>query len=400
MSNRSSLEDVKISNRQIIVSHMRGHGLISRTQLAQETGLSKATITRILGDLINEGLVEEVRTIESTVGRPHVLLRLVYRTRCAVGVELTATQARITLTDMNARPIKQRIRPVHTSNVITILDELAEEIKSLFKDITAELVGVGVAVPGVANVQTGVVTLELLDGQHEVPLVSMLSERVNLPVIAVNRAHAAAWGERWYEAGDPITDLLYIRLSTIVEAGVILNDRLHTGKSLAAGAVGHMTVDPQGDQCFCGNYGCLNTIASEPALLARARAQLKENSTSMLMAMVEGKPSFLTMNHLMRAVQAGDGLALQIFADTGKAIGVVVAGLLNLLNFERVIIGGQLSAAGPALLGPLQEEVIQRALPSSLIFSRVEITRLAADGASIGAASIVLQDPNYAYNPH
>jgi len=379
---------------------MRGHGLISRTQLAQETGLSKATVTRILNDMIQDGLVEEVRTTESAVGRPHILLRLVYRTRCAIGVELTATQVRITLTDMNARPIKQRIRPVNTSDVLTVLDELAVEINNLCKDVTSEPVGVGVAVPGVVNAQTGVVTIELLDGGHEVPLVSMLSERINLPVVAVNQAHAAAWGEKWYGAGDPITDLLYIRLSTIVEAGVILDGRLHTGKSLAAGAIGHMTVDPEGEQCFCGNYGCLNTIASEPALLARTREQLLENSTSMLVAMVESKPAFLTMNHLIRAVQAGDSLALQVFADTGKAIGIIVAGLLNLLNFERVIIGGQLSAAGPALLGPLQEEVYRRALPSSLVFGRLEITRLAANGASIGAASIVLQDPTYAYKQH
>ena len=395
MGSISSLEDVKSTNRQAVLNKLRNNDLLSRTLLAEETGLSKATITRILSELLDEGMVEEVRTTEGSVGRPHVLLRLVTRTKCAVGVELTSSVARITLTDMNARPLKQRIVPIYDHAVEIILDSLSHEIVELCQDVPSEqMVGVGVAVPGIVNPSTGIVNLDFPAGWRDISLVSQLKERLGYPVVVANQVHAAAWGEKWY-GGSQINDLLYIRLGSKAEAGLILDGNLHFGKMFMAGAIGHMTIDPVGASCSCGNRGCLNTIVGAPAVLATARARLKDNSASMLLGMVEGNASFLTMEHLMRAVQAGDGLAMQIFHEVGQAVGVITAGLMNLLNFEKVIIGGQLSMAESALLTPLQEEVNQRALPSSLVLGRIEITRLGADAASIGAASLLLQKQTY-----
>ena len=395
MGNISSIEDVKSTNRQAVLNKLRRMDLLSRTQLAEETGLSKATITRILSELLTEGLVEEVRTIESGVGRPHVLLRLVTRTRCAVGVELTSSVARITLTDMNARPLKQRIVPINDHDVKIILDGLAREVTELCQDVPAEqMVGLGVAVPGIVNPLTGIVNLDFPAGWRDVSLVSRLKERLGYPVVVANQVHAAAWGEKWY-GGNQVSDLLYIRLGSKAEAGVILDGNLHFGKMFTAGAIGHMTIDPAGDLCACGNHGCLNTVVGSPAVLATARMRLKDNSASMLLGMVEGNTSLLTMEHLMGAVQAGDGLAMQIFQDVGRAVGIIIAGLMNLLSFEKVIIGGQLSMAESALLTPLQEEVYRRALPSSLVLGRIEITKLGADAASIGAASLLLQKQTY-----
>lgn len=400
MNGVSVIADAKHSNRQQILNLLRGQNLLSRTQMAQKTGLSKATITRLLNEMIRDGLVEEVRTTESGVGRPHVLLRLASRTRCAIGVELTPALARITLTDMNARPLKQRIQMVYKQDIDHILDALAEEIRMISQDVLPEqLVGVGVAVPGMVDSATGVVSLDPSAGWPEVSLARLLTSRLGQPVFIANQAHAAAWGEKWYGKFGSIDDLLYVRLGTIVEAGVVLAGRLHTGKMLTAGAIGHMTYDPQGSQCFCGNHGCLNTVASATALLANTRTRLKHNSSSMLMALVEGKPSFLTMEHMLLAMEAGDGLAVEMFAEAGRAVGVVVASLLNLLNFERVIIGGQLSAAGNVLLTPLRNEVSRRALPSSLVLGRIEMTSLEANAASIGAACLILQSPAITQNP-
>jgi glucokinase len=222
---------------------------------------------------------------------------------------------------------------------------------------------------------------------------------IDFPVSVVNQAQAAAWGEKWAGSGMQNSDLLFIRLGTTVEAGLVIHDRLHFGKTLSAGAIGHMTLNPDGLPCACGNHGCLNTVTSVPALLSSARALLKDNRTSLLMGMVEGNPSLLTLDHLIQAVQSGDGLAVQVFSDAGRALGVIVASLFNLLNLEKVIIGGPISAAGNALLSPLEDEVYHRALPASLVLGRIEMTHLGADAASIGAASIILQDAMNIHEP-
>jgi predicted NBD/HSP70 family sugar kinase len=396
----TSIEDVKSANRKIIMQVMRVQSPISRTQLAAATGLSKATVSRILGDLLEEGLAEEVRTTESGVGRPHILLRLASKARFAVGIELTANIARVMLTDMNARPIKQRIQPVINQGVSGIVDEIAAGIKDITRDIPAsQLVGVGVAIPGTVDVRTGIVSLEYPAGWLDYPLVAHLAKQIELPFLVVNQAQAAAWGEKWAGGGIQISELLFIRLGSTVEAGLVINDRLHYGKTHSAGAIGHMTLNPEGMPCACGNRGCLNTVASIPALLANVRELLKDNRASMLMGMVEGNSSLLTFDHLMRAVQAGDGLAVQVVSEVGRALGVIVASLFNLLNLEKVIIGGPLSAAGNALLSSLQDEVFHRALPASLVLGRIEMTRLGADAASIGAASLVLQDAMNLHEP-
>ncbi len=400
MSQLTSIEDVKSANRQTLMHLMRVQSPISRTQLAHVTGLSKATVTRILGDMVAEGLVEEVRTTESGVGRPRILLRLASKARYAVGIELTANMARITLTDMNARPVKQRIHPVTSLDVSEIVDDIALAIKEITRDIpAAQLVGVCVAVPGMVDARSGIITMEYPAGLKDYPLADRLAQLIDFPVSVVNQAQAAAWGEKWAGSGMQNSDLLFIRLGTTVEAGLVIHDRLHFGKTLSAGAIGHMTLDPDGLPCACGNHGCLNTVTSVPALLSSARALLKDNRTSLLMGMVEGNPALLTLDHLIQAVQSGDGFAVQIISDVGRAVGVIVASLLNLLNLEKVIIGGPISAAGNALLAPLEEEVYHRALPASLVLGRIEMTRLGADAASIGAASIILQDAMNIHEP-
>ena len=399
MSSITSLEDVKLSNRQVILQQMRHLGPASCTQLAKKTHLSKATVSRILSQMIDEGLIEEVRTSKSGVGRPNVLLQLAARARHAVGIELTSNYARISLTDINAHPLKQRIQPLYNQDVEQTVIQLAMVVKELARGLSqTQLAGVGIAVPGMVDSKRGIVSMELPSGWQDVPLVEHLEEFTGLPVSVINQAQAAAWGEKWNGKDQSISDLLYIRLGTVVDAGLVINGHLHSGKTLTAGAIGHMTLDPGGVECSCGNHGCLNTVASTPAILASTRALIKDERTSLMMGMVDGNPSLLTLDHLMQAVHAGDDLAIRVVNATGRAVGVIVASLFNLLNLEKVILGGPFSAAGNALLFPLQDEVSRRALPSVMVYGRIELSGLGADAASIGAASLVLRDPVYSHD--
>ena len=396
MASSAPPEAVKSFDRSLIFEYLRRQGLASRTHLASETGLSKATVTRLLNDMIREGLVEEARTVGSGLGRPHVLLRLVPRARYAVGVELTLETARVTLTDLQARPLRQRIRPVYGQDANHVIEQLGAGVNELIQDIPpAQVVGVGICAAGVVDSNTGVVNFDL-SAWRDVPLVKLLQGRLGIPVSIFNRAHAAAWGEKWYGVGRQVSDLMFIRLGTVIEAGLILNNVLHMGKTFTAGALDHVTADPSGPLCTCGNHGCLHALVSTPAILARARELLREKRSGYLFGAIEGNPALLTMDHLLAAAKTGDSVATHLLAETGRIIGVVVSGILNLLNLEMVVIGGPLSAVGRTLLIPLQREVERRAFSPALSLARIELTQLGADAGVIGAASLMLRHLNSA----
>jgi predicted NBD/HSP70 family sugar kinase len=299
---------------------------------------------------------------------------------------------RIILTDLNSRLLKQRFSPLYNHRVEVIIESLSNGIGNLCQDIPEEhLIGIGIAVPGIVNPNTGVVTQESPLGWQDIHYSDQIREKINKPIVLTNRTHAAALGEYWSGNLAQVSDFLYIRLGSSVEAGIIVDGKLQTGSTFSSGAIGHMTLNPNGDSCTCGNTGCLNTVIGSQALLSTTRNLLKENRTGLLMGMLDGNPSFLNIDHLIAAIGAGDGLALKIIADAGRSLGVIIASLVNFLNFQRVVIGGQLSSAGPALLSPIEEEVNKRALPTSLVTFQIELTSLGEAAAAIGAAGLLLK---------
>lgn len=382
-------------NRRLVLDHIRQRTHLSRSDLVRLTGLSKATVSAIVAELIEHGLVQETGSQNSQVGRPRVSLSLVPDANFALGAEVTTEECRVVLTNLQAEPIKHIAYPIGTSDlsVKTLLDLLEACVTQVTEGVDpARILALGVCIPGIVDSAAGVVTLSVILPWKDVPLAEELRQRFPFPIGVFSRGNAATWGERWYGAGRDIENLLYVRVGTGIVSGLVLHGQPYLGRNYGAGELGHMTVQPEGALCRCGNQGCLATVATAEALLNRVRQLLRNDTDNPLWATLHHNFDQLTLADVVTAAHAENLVAQQALAEVGRWLGVALASVINLLNLEMIVVGGPMALAGDYLLGPLQTELAQRALPTHLANLPVTASLLKEDAPAVGAASLVLHE--------
>lgn len=289
-------------------------------------------------------------------------------------------------------------RLVETPNrgVEAVLDVIASSTAKVLAESgmrTEQILAVGVDAPGPLDPREGVVfEAPNLVGWRNVPLGRLLAEHLGLPVFVEHDATAAALGEWWIGAGRGAHDLIYLTVSTGIGGGIIIDDRLVHGVSGTAGEVGHMTIDVDGPACPCGrSTGCLEVLASGTAIARMAREAVAAGRHTTVLAMAGGDPQALGAHHVASGARADDPVAVEIFTRAATYLGVGVANLLNLLNPERVIIGGGVSKAGDLLFEPVRRVATARAFERPGHDVEILPAALGDDVGAVGAAAIALQ---------
>lgn len=389
------LDGTKELNRKLILEQIRARAGISRREIADMTGLSKAAVSTIVAELIDAGLVEETGSQSNAIGRPRILLSLVPQAGLALGAELTAHECRVVLTDLRATPLRRVVRPVpgHDLAVDTLLAILQEAVAEVTQGVeTSKILGMGLTLPAVVDPSTGTVLLSVILPWQNVALGDTLNRRFPYPVVIFSRGSAATWGERWYGAGQNAQNMLYVRVGSGIVAGLVLNGQPYLGQGFGAGELGHMTVQPDGMLCRCGNRGCLATVATTDALLSRTRQLLREQPDNPLWTELQHRLESLSLADVVSAVAAGNDLAIQALHEIAHWLSIALAASINLLNLDMIIVGGPLLATGEALLQPLRANLHQRALPTHLARVQVVASSLKEDAPSVGAASLILHE--------
>jgi glucokinase len=299
----------------------------------------------------------------------------------AIGIDIGGTTTKAGLVDETGEILNLLLQPTVTDSAEALLDTLASMIEELRH--LGHLDGVGLGIPGLRSKFTGVIefspNLPYLNG---VNLETRLSERIALPVVGRNDADMSAWGEFTRGAGVGTTDLACLTLGTGVGSGLILDGHPYSGHHGYAAEAGHMIVDPEGLPCPCGGRGCLETVASATGVVALAQRRLDTHTSSALHD--AGNP--LTAEAIHNAALKGDPLAIDIFFETGRYLGLACANLINLLNLDMIVIGGGLSAAGELLLKSARIEAQERAYTQSFSGYSISVAKLGNNAGIIGAA--------------
>lgn len=382
-------------NRRLILEQIRLHRAISRSEIVDATGLSKAAVSSIVAELIDAGLVEESGSQSSAIGRPRILLSMVPHAAFALGVELTNQECRVILTDLRAEPIRHCVQAVNPADLA--VDSLIAILEACVQEVTVgidatQIAAMGVCVPGIVDPSVGRVKLSVLLPWQGVPLTELLAQRFAFPVAVFSRGSAATWGERWYGAGQEVDNLLYVRVGTGIVAGLVINGQPYWGHGFGAGELGHVTVQPDGPLCRCGNHGCVSAVATVDALLSRVSRRLRDAPDNPLWAALEHNLDLLTLENVTAAAHAGNEVARDALAEVGRWLAIAIAGAVNLLNLDMVIIGGPMEQAGEYLLGPLRAELAQRALPTHVTHVTVVPSALKENASAMGAAGLVLHE--------
>jgi len=298
-----------------------------------------------------------------------------------IGILISGAKIRAALIDEDGRMIQHAEANVSSENILPQLATIVGDLRPALGQVAA----IGVAVPGLVNRQTDrVVDSRGLPRTMVEDLHGGLMRATGLRVEIENDANAAAYGEFKVGAGRGSRNLFYMSIGEGIGGAIILDGKLWTGASGFAGEVGHITIDTEGYQCVCGNTGCLETLASAPSIVRRARERLNRDSTSSLSRLALNKN--FTAEDVAHEAREGDDFAAMMIERTGKFIGTGVASVINLLNIDCIVLGGGVMDAGSLILNPIIQEAKRRAFQPCFDATQIVAATLGADAAPIGVA--------------
>lgn len=318
-----------------------------------------------------------------------------------VGVDLGGTSIRAALATVDGAILTQDTVPTEAYlGPLAVLDRIAGLIRRLqgLVDPNSQLVQVGMGVPGLLDLATGTTRFlpNLPTQWRDIPVARLLQERVGCPVRLLNDVRTATLGELRFGHGKqhPRITLAFFSIGTGVGGGVAIDGRLWLGPIGAAGELGHQTIQPNGPRCGCGNYGCLEALASGPAIIGAGVRLLRNGLAPHLFDLVEGDSNRVTPGEMVKAAEAGDTLVLEALTEAGCAIGIAAANVVTILHPDWIVLGGGVIESGDLILDAIRKTIRQRVgmIPTEQI--QVERSLLGDQAGLVGAVALALEDPD------
>lgn len=300
-----------------------------------------------------------------------------------IGIDLSGKTIRAALVADDGRLLERREAPLSADNLTAQVAHLITELR----DVNPNTEAIGVGVRGLVNPRTDRVYISTdLPSFVHADFHPELTAATGLRIELWNDANAAAYGEYKVGAGRGSRDMFYVTIGTGIGGAIILDGKLWFGASGFAGEFGHITIDAEGVECVCGNTGCLETVASAPNIVRRANERLYRDNTSSLSKLALNRD--FTAADIAREAINGDDFALLMIERTGKYIGAAVASVINLLNIERIILGGGVMEAGELILNAIIREAGRRSFQPCFEATQIATAALGTDAVAIGAAML------------
>lgn len=389
-NNGSNLTTIKSSNRSLILRLLNSVGQVSRAELSRITGLTKTSITNIISELMEKGIIYETGIMESSSGRKPILLNLSKNALYALGLYISRDFAYCNVVNLKGEIIRENKHIFDfTENEQTFLSTIFKTVSDVLCDSgihTSKILGIGVASIGPLDVKNGII----LDppnfrGLRSIPIIKALSDRFDMEAFLDNDMNASAIAEKLFGRGKNISNFVYVGVTNGIGAGIILDGNIFRGCNGFAGEIGHTTVDIRGDRCACGNLGCLEIYASIPSIVSQVRSSVSLGAESSFKAEED-----VTWNGIVSAASKGDQLCLKAI---DRLVYYLSAGLVNTVNSfdpEVIFLGHEIALAGELVTKPLNEMINQNFLFRNSKHVNVELSAFKDYAPCIGAPSIVL----------
>jgi glucokinase-like ROK family protein len=386
---------MKSLNKSTILNIIRLHGPISRAEIAKMTRLTPPTVTNIVSELLKDQLIVESNLGMSTGGRKPIMLKINSSGFYVIGIYARAKKLDAAVANLDGKIVYECSRALPDDPEEKVF---LQELKLISEDALAfihhheqQALGIGIGMHGLVDPLQG----ESIYAPHlhlrRVPIKKYLETELNMLVEIENDVRALALAESWFGQGRDLANFISVNISSGIGAGIILDHELYHGASYSAGEIGHNTIDIHGPLCSCGNYGCLEALASGPAMVERTKQAIQQGRKSKLFDKLEGNLDELTGEAIYEAALDGDLLAIDVLADTGRFLGVGLANLINTFNPSRIILHGGVTRAGRFIIDPLLETVRSRALERPAEQVSIVVSQLGKRATLIGAFTLVLK---------
>lgn len=380
------IDQIKQTNAGVVYRLIDLYGPISRIELSRLAQLAPASITKIVREMLDAHLVQETEFQEpGSRGRPAIGLILDTLAWHYLAVRLHHGALTLTLRDLSSRALVEETSPLPDEAQQPLLTSLIDRVDAFFmrhQRKLERLTAIAITLPGLINAASGVV--HRLPGYEvqEMPLGDTLAQRTGVPVFVQHDISAWTLAESLFGASRGAQDVIQIVIDDTVGAGVISGGQLLHKSGRALVEIGHTQIDPYGQQCYCGNHGCLETVASTGSLLTLAAQRLSTQPDSVL----HQQP--LTLESLCLAARQGDRLARDAIAGVGHHVGRMLAMMVNIFNPQHILIGSPLNQAAEVLFPAVSSTIRQQALPAYSESIQLAPTEFQEPG-TLGAAALI-----------
>lgn len=388
---------VRKLNNNIIIEVLRKEAPVSRANLSSITGLNRSTVSSIIDELLDGGWVRETSYQTNKIGRPGLLLEINPQGGFAVGIEIGVDFLLCVITNFSAEVIwHKRIDINPKDGQVVILQkafELASEGIEFGEKECGRPLGIGIAIPGLVDVHNGILKLAPNLKWQNVPLRLIWNQQFHYPIYVENDGNAAALGEYYFGAAKGTRDFIYIAAGFGLGSGIIVDGKLLRGNKGYASEVGHMTYDPQGEECSCGKRGCYETIVGPRAVIKSVKKLIEEKGAdNTIIKISEKDKSPINYDAVVNAAIENDLIALDALKDVGCKLGLVVSHLVNIFDPKMVILGGALNYAKDFIQPVVEKVVKENALLLCQEDLKITNSQLGQEASVMGAIALVLEN--------
>lgn len=380
------IDQIKQTNAGVVYRLIDQLGPVSRIDLSRLAQLAPASITKIVREMIEAHLVQETEIQEpGSRGRPAVGLMVETEAWHYLSVRINRGEINLALRDLSSKLVVEEQLALAQQDTTPLLERIITHIDQFFirhQQKLERLTAIAITLPGIIDTENGIVHRMPFYDVLEMPLGPALETRTGVPVFIQHDISAWTMAESLFGASRGARDVIQVVIDHNVGAGVVTDGRLlHAGSSSLV-EIGHTQVDPYGKRCYCGNHGCLETIASIDSVLELAQQRMNQSMGSLL----HGQP--LNVEKLCEAAVKGDLLAQDIIAGVGTNVGRILAIMVNLFNPQKILIGSPLNRASDILFPAIANCIRQQALPAYSRNTLVESTQFTNQGTMAGAALV------------
>ncbi len=351
---------VKQLNSAAVYRLIDQQGPISRIQVADVSQLAPASVTKITRQLLERGLIKEVAQQASTGGRRAISLPTEGKPFHSIAVRIGRDYIQLSLYDLGGNSLVDEHHEFQYNTQDVLMSSLIKQIKQIIQQHTAlidQLIAIGVALPGLVNPETGVVEYMPNVAINELPLGATIRDEFHVECFVGNDVRGIALAEHYFGASQDCQDSILVSVHRGTGAGIIVNGQVFLGYNRNVGEIGHSQIDPLGEQCQCGNFGCLETVATNPAITSRVQKLIAQGYESSLSTL-----DTITIDDVCEHANAGDELAKQALVRVGNQLGKAIAITVNLFNPQKIVIAGQITAAKEIVFPAIQRNVENQSL--------------------------------------
>lgn len=385
-------EKMRQSNLFLILRILKEKGPLSKTDLSKITKLTLPSVTSIMNELEEYNLIKPLGQTPIKRGRFPFKYELNADAFYIVGVAIQSETIKCVIINLDGEIQYYQSIPLPTNHNPTYV---LEEVSSLIQKTIAEseidkkyILAIGVGMHGIVDPINGVAIYPPHLGWKNIPISQILEEKLNLPVLVDNDCNVLTLAERWFGKCTHSNSFIVMNVDYGVGSGIMVSDQLFHGINFGGGQIGHLTVDDNGPRCSCGNFGCLETLVSEKALINAINKKIKQGYNSSLESLVYDSSKDITLEDIYNAAKNGDQLSIQTLEEAGRYLGIGVSSLVNLFNPQQIILTGSVLVGKEFIIHPLRDTVHKTALETNVENLQIEISNLGDKADVIGAATL------------